>query len=74
MPAPSELVQLKLNIGASDGDSTPSEVKKGTPTGKHGDVVSMGTFILLPCLSSRFWIFLLYLTQRSRNQKTKSLW
>jgi hypothetical protein len=29
---PSELVQPKLNIGASDGDSTPSEVKKGTPT------------------------------------------
>jgi len=27
-----ELVQLKLNIGASDGDSTPSEVKRGTPT------------------------------------------
>jgi hypothetical protein len=32
----SELVQLKLNIGASDGDSTPSEVKRGTPTYEVG--------------------------------------
>ena len=29
----SELVQLKLNIGASDGDSTPPEVREEpTPT------------------------------------------
>ncbi|MDR3542630.1 MAG: exodeoxyribonuclease V subunit gamma [Desulfosporosinus sp.] len=28
----SELVQLKLNIGASGGDSTPTEVEIGTPT------------------------------------------
>ena len=32
----SELVQLKLNIGASDGDSTPSEEKRGTPTYRSG--------------------------------------
>ena len=32
----SELVQLKLNIGASDGDSTPSEAKRGTPIYRSG--------------------------------------
>ena len=32
----SELVQLKLNIGASDGDSSPSEEKRGTPTYRSG--------------------------------------
>jgi len=33
----SELVQLKLNIGASDGDSTPPEVeKKVTPLVEAG--------------------------------------
>ena len=32
----SELVQLKLNIEASDGDSTPSEEKRGTPTYRSG--------------------------------------
>ena len=34
----SELVQLKLNIGASDGDSTPSEEKRGTPTYRSGSL------------------------------------
>jgi hypothetical protein len=34
----SELVQLTLNIGASDGDSTPSEVKRGTPTYRSGSL------------------------------------
>ncbi|HEY8909078.1 MAG TPA: hypothetical protein VIM51_02200 [Desulfosporosinus sp.] len=28
----SELVQLKLNIGASVGESTPTEAEIGTPT------------------------------------------
>jgi len=28
----SELVQLKLNIGTSVGDSTPTEAENGTPT------------------------------------------
>jgi len=41
-----ELVQLKLNFGASDGDSSPSEVKRGTPTSRSGclkklDIVSI---------------------------------
>ena len=35
-PGNSELVQLKLNIRASDGDSTPSEVKRGTPAYING--------------------------------------
>jgi hypothetical protein len=30
-PRKSELVQLKLNIDASDGDSTPPEVTKNPP-------------------------------------------
>ena len=34
----SELVQLKLNIGASDGDSTPPETKRGTPTYRSGSI------------------------------------
>jgi len=32
----SELVQLKLNIGASVGDSTPTEVGIGTPAYRSG--------------------------------------
>ena len=34
----SELVQLKLNIGASVGDSTPTEVEIGTPTYRSGSL------------------------------------
>ncbi|EGW41787.1 hypothetical protein DOT_0264 [Desulfosporosinus sp. OT] len=37
IPAQSELVQLKLNIEASDGDSTPPEVyEEPTPTYRSG--------------------------------------
>ena len=37
MKRPSELVQLKLNIEASDGDSTPPEVyEESTPTYRSG--------------------------------------
>jgi len=32
----SELVQLKLNIGTSVGDSTPTEAENGTPTSRSG--------------------------------------
>ena len=32
----SELVQLKLNIEASVGESTPTEVEIGTPTYRSG--------------------------------------
>ena len=48
----SELVQLKLNIGAPDGDSTPSEEKRGTPTYKSGGLKKLDKFLLIhyfPC-------------------------
>jgi hypothetical protein len=32
----SELVQLKLNIGTSVRDSTPTEAENGTPTSRSG--------------------------------------
>ena len=34
----SELVQLKLNIEASVGESTPTEVEIGTPTYRSGSL------------------------------------
>ena len=40
----SELLQLKLNIGASDGDSTPSEEKRGTPTYRSGGLKKLAQF------------------------------
>ena len=42
----SELVQLKLNIGASDGDSTPSEEKRGTPTYRSGGLKKLDKIML----------------------------
>ena len=36
----SELVQLKLNIGASDGDSTPPEVYEEPPTYRSGGLAN----------------------------------
>ncbi len=36
----SELVQLKLNIGASDGDSTPPEVEKEPPLIEEGVIIT----------------------------------
>ena len=41
----SELVQLKLNIGASDGDSTPSEEKRGTPTYRSGGLKKLDKYV-----------------------------
>jgi len=47
----SELVQLKLNIGASGGDSTPPEEKRGTPTYRSGGLIKRsGKSFLTPVL------------------------
>jgi len=44
----SELVQLKLNIGASDGDSTPSEEKRGTPNYRSGGLKKLDKYVSTP--------------------------
>jgi len=55
----SELVQLKLNIEASGGDSTPPEVETGgTPTYRSGRLaVGLMKFYLI-VESSSLWVIL----------------